>query len=71
MERIPMARPSWDEEMRAAAIATLDSGQWVKGAQGAAFGLAFANHCGALGATPCQNGSSALWAALRIAEIGP
>ena len=71
MERIPMARPSWDGAMRSAAMATLDSKQWVKGAQGKAFGKAFAEHCGALSATPCQNGSSALWAALRIANIGP
>jgi len=71
MQRIPMARPSWDEEMRMAAAATLDSKQWVKGDQGKAFGKAFAEHCGALSATPCQNGSSALWAALRIADVGP
>ena len=71
MERIPMARPSWDEEMRLAATTTLDSKQWVKGDQGKAFGKAFAEHCGALSATPCQNGSSALWAALRIADVGP
>ncbi len=71
MERIPMARPTWNNEMRSAALNTLDSKQWVKGVQGSAFGMEFAEHCGALSATPCQNGSSALWAALRIAEIGP
>ena len=71
MERIPMARPSWEKEMRDAALATLDSKQWVKGTQVAGFGKEFADYCGVLGATPCQNGSSALWAALRIAGIGP
>ena len=71
MERIPTGRPSWDQEMRNAALAVLDSKQWVKGAQGRAFGKAFAAYCGALSATPCQNGSSALWASLRIANIGP
>ena len=71
MERIPTGRPSWNQEMRSAAMAVLDSKRWVKGAQGRAFGEAFASHCGALSATPCQNGSSALWAALRIANIGP
>lgn len=71
MERIPMARPSWDDDMRAAALATLDSGQWVKGAQVREFGKEFANYCGVKGAAPCQNGSSALWAALKIAHIGP
>ena len=71
MERIPTGRPSWDASMRAAAMAVLESKQWVKGPQGKAFAKAFANHCGALNASPCQNGSSALWAALRIANIGP
>lgn len=71
MDRIPMARPSWDNEMRSAAIDTLDSGQWVKGKQVKAFGEEFAQYCGVAGAAPCQNGSSALWAALKIANIGP
>lgn len=71
MDRIPMARPSWDDEMRSAAIDTLDSGQWVKGKQVKAFGEEFAEYCGVTGAAPCQNGSSALWAALKIANIGP
>ena len=66
-----MARPSWNGDMRQAALATLDSKQWVKGIQVDEFGKDFASYCGALSATPCQNGSSALWAALRIAEIGP
>lgn len=69
MLRIPLARPSWDDEMRQAAIATLDSRQWVKGQQNVAFGDSFADYCGALAATPCQNGSIALWAALQLAEI--
>ncbi|MCS5527590.1 MAG: DegT/DnrJ/EryC1/StrS family aminotransferase [Candidatus Poseidoniales archaeon] len=69
MLRIPLARPSWDDEMRQAAIATLDSKQWVKGQQNIVFGQSFADYCGALAATPCQNGSVALWAALQLAEI--
>ena len=70
MQRIPTARPSWDDQMRKAAIDTLDSKRWVKGAKGEDFGLAFAKYCGALSAVPCQNGSSSLWAALRLLEIG-
>ena len=69
MQRIPLARPTWDDEMRQAAIATLDSGRWVKGPQNQAFGQSFAAHCGALAAIPCQNGSAALWAAMRLADI--
>jgi perosamine synthetase len=71
MERIPMARPSWDEEMRQAAMDTLDSLHWVKGPQGKAFGAEFADYCGAVQGTPCQSGSVALWGALRLLEIGP
>lgn len=70
MQRIPTARPSWNEEMRNAALETLDSLKWVKGVKGKQFGLAFAEHCGALSAAPCQNGSSSLWAALRLLGIG-
>lgn len=71
MERIPMARPSWNDEMRSAAMDTLDSKHWVKGRQVQEFGNEFADYCGVLKAAPCQNGSSALWAALKIAGIGP
>ena len=57
--------------MRSAAVEVLDSKRWVKGPKGKAFGEAFAKHSGSLKAHPCQNGSSSLWAALRIAGIGP
>ncbi len=70
MERIPTARPSWTDEMRDAAVTTLDSKHWVKGPKGREFGEKFAKHCGALVATPCENGSSSLWAALRILGVG-
>ena len=53
MERIPTARPSWTDEMRNAAVTTLDSKHWVKGPKGREFGEKFAKHCGALVATPC------------------
>ncbi len=71
MGRISIARPSWDDEMRQAAISTLDSLRWVKGEQGKAFGHEFADFTGAIHATPCQSGSVALWAALRLLDIGP
>lgn len=71
MDRIPMARPSWDDEMRTAAVRILDSGHWVKGPEGRAFGEEFATMCGALAGTPCQSGSVALWGALNLLDIGP
>ena len=71
MSRIPLARPFWDEECKTAAMNALSSGRWVKGPQAKAFGSEFANWCGALAAVPCQSGSAALWAAMRLLDIGP
>ncbi len=70
-ERIPLARPSWTDEMRKAAVSTLDSGRWVKGPQGRAFAQEFAEYCGVEFASPCNSGSGALIAALRLLGIGP
>ena len=56
MDRIPTARPSWTDEMRAAAVSTLDSRYWVKGPKGREFGEKFAEHCGALVATLVKMG---------------
>ena len=70
-ERIPLARPTWTEEMREVAINTLDSGRWVKGPQGKAFSEEFANYCGVKYASPCNSGSGALIAALRLLDVGP
>ncbi len=71
MSRIPLARPFWDDECERAAVNALSSGRWVKGPQAKAFGLEFANWCGAVAAVPCQSGSAALWAAMRLLDIGP
>ena len=71
MARIPLAKPVFDEEMANAAMAVLRSGRWVKGPEARAFGKEFASWCGAEVAVPCQSGSAALWAALRLLEIGP
>ena len=70
-ERIPLARPSWTNEMRQAAMDTLDSGRWVKGPQGRAFAEEFAAYCGVEFASPCNSGSGALIAALRLLGVGP
>ena len=71
MDRIPLAKPYWDEECEKAAITTLSSGRWVKGPQAKKFGEEFADWCGAISAIPCQSGSAALWAAMRLLDIGP
>ena len=71
MERIPLAKPYWDDECEKAALATLSSGRWVKGPEGKKFGEEFAKWCGAISAVPCQSGSAALWAAMRLLDIGP
>ena len=71
MERIPLAKPYWDEECERAATDALSSGRWVKGPQARKFGEEFAHWCGAISAVPCQSGSAALWAAMRLLDIGP
>ena len=70
MRRIPLAQPYWDEECQKAAIDALSSGRWVKGPQAKSFGEEFAKWCGAIAAVPCQSGSAALWAAMRLLDIG-
>ena len=57
--------------MEDVAIEVLRSKKWVKGEQSRLFGAEFARWCGAQAAVPCQSGSAALWAALRLLEIGP
>ncbi|MBA4695603.1 MAG: DegT/DnrJ/EryC1/StrS family aminotransferase [Candidatus Poseidoniales archaeon] len=71
MRRIPLAQPYWDEECQKAATDALSSGRWVKGPQAKSFGEEFAKWCGAIAAVPCQSGSAALWAAMRLLDIGP
>ena len=71
MPRIPLAVPFWDKECEAAAIRALSSGRWVKGPEAKKFGEEFANWCGAVAAVPCHSGSAALWAAMRLLNIGP
>ena len=57
--------------MEDVAIEVLRSKKWVKGEQSRLFGAEFARWCGAQAAVPCQSGSAALWAALRLLDIGP
>ena len=71
MTRIALAKPYWDAECEKAAVSALSSGRWVKGPQARAFGEEFANWCGATSAVPCQSGSAALWAAMRLLDSGP
>ena len=70
-ERVQLAKMYVDDEMRAAVIEVLDSGQWIKGAHSKAFGAEWAEFCGAMAGTPCSNGSVALIAALRLLDVGP
>ena len=69
-ERIPMGRMFIDDEMLDAAHRILASGQWIKGPESKAFGAEWAEYCGALGGTPCSNGSVALIAALHALDVG-
>ena len=69
-ERIPMGRMFIDDEMLDTAQRILASGQWIKGPESKAFGAEWAAYCGALGGTPCSNGSVALIAALHALDVG-
>ena len=71
MERVALAKPFWDEECERAAVSVLSGGRWVKGPESKKFGEEFAEWCGAVAAIPCQSGSAALWAAMRLLGIGP
>ena len=71
VERVQLAKMHIDDEMRAAVLEVLDSGQWIKGAHSKAFGAEWAEFCGAMAGTPCSNGSVALIAALRLLGVGP
>ncbi len=70
-EKVPLGRMFINDEMRAVAAEVLDSGRWIKGPHGKAFGAEWAAYCGAISGTPCSNGSVALIAALRLLEVGP
>jgi dTDP-4-amino-4,6-dideoxygalactose transaminase len=70
-EKVPLGRMFISDGMRAAAAEVLDSGRWIKGPHGKAFGAEWAAYCGALAGTPCSNGSVALIAALRLLGVGP
>ena len=69
-DRIPMGRMHIDDRMRTEAARVLDSGHWIKGPESKAFGDEWAAFCGALGGTPCSNGSTALIAALHALGVG-
>ena len=69
--RVQLAKMYVDDEMRAAVLEVLDSGQWIKGAHSKAFGAEGAEFCGAMAGTPCSNGSVALIAARRLRDVGP
>lgn len=55
----------------AAVAAVMDHGQYIMGPEVARFEAALAEHCGALHAIACANGTDALVLALMAHEIGP
>ncbi len=69
MDKVPLGRMFVNDEMRSVVSEVLDSGRWIKGPHGKAFGAEWADYCGAMAGTPCSNGSTALIAALRLLEV--
>ena len=63
---VPMGRMYISDEMREVAMRILESGSWIKGEENKKFGKEWANYCGAVGGSPCSNGSVALIAAILV-----
>ncbi len=66
---VPMGRMYISEEMREVTMDILESGSWIKGPESKKFGKEWAEYCGAVGGSPCSNGSVALIAALRVLGV--
>lgn len=68
---IPIAKPQFNDEEKAAVMAVLDSGMLAQGRQVAEFEAQFAALCGVRHAVAVASGTAALWLALAAHGIGP
>ncbi|MCB9546875.1 MAG: DegT/DnrJ/EryC1/StrS family aminotransferase [Myxococcales bacterium] len=69
--RIPLARPVFDDDDRAALLAPLETGWVVQGPHVAAFEAAFAAYTGAPRAAACSSATTGLHLALAALGVGP
>ncbi len=63
--RIPLSRPPVDEEIKGAALAAIDSGQYILGPECSAFEQELARYVGSQHAVLTSSATAALWMALR------
>lgn len=69
--KVPITRPFFDDDDRAAVAAPLDTGWVVQGPNVAAFEDLFARHTGAAHAVACTSCTTGLHMALVAADVGP
>jgi dTDP-4-amino-4,6-dideoxygalactose transaminase len=66
---IPLSRPPVDDEVKQAALAAIDSRQWILGPECRAFEAEFAAYVGVRHAVLTGSGTAALWLALRALGV--
>ena len=71
MTPIPLSRPSRDDEVKQAALAAIDSGQYILGPECQAFERELAAYLGTRHAVLTSSGTAALWMVMRALGVKP
>ncbi len=66
---IPLSRPPVDDEVRAAVLAAIDSGQYILGPECRAFEAEFTRYVGTRHAVLTSSGTAALWLVLKALGV--
>lgn len=69
MTPIPLSRPCRDDEVKQAALAAIDSGQYILGPECSAFERELAQYVGTRHAVLTSSGTAALWMAMRALGV--
>jgi len=68
---VPLSRPPNDDEIKRAALAAIDSGQYILGPECREFEAEFARYVGTRHAVLTNSGTAALWMAMRALGVKP
>ncbi|HKW90362.1 MAG TPA: aminotransferase class I/II-fold pyridoxal phosphate-dependent enzyme, partial [Methylomirabilota bacterium] len=68
---VPLSRPPVDDEIKAAVLAAIDSGQYILGPECKAFEEEFARYLGTKHAVLTSSATAALWLALKAFGVKP
>ncbi len=68
---IPLSRPPKDDEIRQAALAAIDSGQYILGPECREFEREFARYVGTAHAVLASSGTAALWMVMKALGVKP